>query len=274
VTVLSDAPTRASRPAPQVSDRRRPLLIAAAIVIGLGGLLLYFACRSDMWLDEALSVNIARLPLSDLRQALKHDGAPPLYYVLLHVWTGVFGTGDLAARSLSGLCMAVAVVVTWFAARRFGGTRVAWLAAIVMLANPFAIRYATETRMYALEILLVAAGIVAFQRMLDSPTVGRAAVFGVLVALSIYNQYWAFYLVGVVIVALVWMLWRDVHRVAARRLLIATAIGLVTFVPWLPTFMYQRAHTGTPWGKAILPGLPIAYTLRDFAGGSLLQVDL
>ena len=183
MTVLSDAPTRASRPAPHVSDRRRPLLIAPAIVIGLGGLLLYFACRSDMWLDEALSVNIARLPLSDLRQALKHDGAPPLYYVLLHVWTGVFGTGDLAARSLSGVCMAGAVVVTWFAARRFGSTRIAWLAAIVMLANPFAIRYSTEARMYALEILLVAAGILAFQRMLDSPTVGRAAVFGVLVAL-------------------------------------------------------------------------------------------
>ena len=56
-----------------------------------------------MWLDEALSVNIARLPLGDLHDALKHDGAPPLYYVLLHVWTGVFGTGDVAVRSLSGV---------------------------------------------------------------------------------------------------------------------------------------------------------------------------
>src|SRR5262249_58871918 len=119
----------------------------AAIVIGLGGLFLYFACRSDMWLDEALSVNIARLPLSDLREALIHDGAPPLYYVLLHVWTGVLGSGDLAARSLSGLCMAGAGVLTWFAARRFGGGRGAWLAAIGVLADPVAIPYATEVPM-------------------------------------------------------------------------------------------------------------------------------
>ena len=53
----------------------------------VGGLFFYFYTRSDLWLDEALSVNIARLPLVDLHEALRHDGAPPLYYVLLHFWT-------------------------------------------------------------------------------------------------------------------------------------------------------------------------------------------
>jgi hypothetical protein len=42
--------------------------------------------------------------------------------------------------------------------------------------------------------------------------------------------------------------------------------GLV-FVPWLSTFLFQRAHTGTPWGTAQFPGVPLGYTLRDFAGG-------
>ena len=63
-----------------------------------------------------------------------------------------------------------------------------------MLANPYAIRYATEARMYALEMLLVACGIVAFQRASRTPTLGRArgvrarrralAVHAVLVVLS------------------------------------------------------------------------------------------
>ena len=33
---------------------------------------------------------------------LRHDGAPPLYYALLHFWIDVFGLGNLAVRSLSG----------------------------------------------------------------------------------------------------------------------------------------------------------------------------
>src|ERR1700675_5090736 len=61
------------------------LILAVAGVIAVGVALRFFA-RSDLWADEVLPVNIARLPLSELREALKHDGAPPLYYALLHAW--------------------------------------------------------------------------------------------------------------------------------------------------------------------------------------------
>jgi hypothetical protein len=36
----------------------------------------------------------------------------------------------------------------------------------------------------------------------------------------------------------------------------------------VPTFLYQRAHTGTPWGTRVLPGIPFGYTLRDFSGAA------
>jgi uncharacterized membrane protein len=122
--------------------------------------------------------------------------------------------------------------------------------------------------MYALEMLLVACGMVALQRALEAPTLGRLTVFGLLVGLLLYTQYWAFYLVPVVGVLLLFLGWRGANRDAARRSLIALAIGVATFLPWLPTFLYQRAHTGTPWGTAVLPGIPLGYTLRDFAGGA------
>jgi uncharacterized membrane protein len=268
VTTDSDAPARdADQPSPERGPYRT-LLIIGMIAVGVMALGFYLYTRSDMWLDEALSVNIAHLPLSDLHGALKQDGAPPLFYLALHLWMGAFGTGNVAARSLSGACMIGAVIATWFAARRFGGTRVAWIAAVLMAINPYAIRYATEARMYALEILLVSCGIVAFQRAIESSSIGRLAVFGVLVALFIYTQYWAFYLLVTLGVLLVWMAWRGEHQRAARRLLVATALGIATFLPWLPTFLYQRVHTGTPWGTPVLPGIPLGYTLRDFAGGA------
>src|SRR5262249_36258018 len=164
-------------------------------------------------------------------------------------------TSDEAVRALSGACMLGAVVATWFAARRIGGTTLAWIAAAVMLSNPYAIRYATEARMYALIVLLVAGGGLAFQRMVESPNVGRAAVFGLICALALWRQYWSFYLLAVVVVLPAWMVWRNVHRTAAQRMLIAAAIALVAFLPWVPTFLFQAKHTGTPWGTAILPSI-------------------
>ena len=274
MTALSDAPAReATQPLPLPEPRPR-LLIGAGIVVLVGGLFFYFSTRSDLWFDEALSVNIARLPFSDLHEALRHDGAPPLFYVLLHLWTAAFGTSDVAVRSMSGVFMLGAAVAIWFAARRLGGRQLAWLAAMIMLANPYAIRYATEARMYALEILLVACGIVIFQRVVDRPTYPRAALFALVVALALYTQYWSFYLLPVVGVVLVWMIWRDRDRDAARYLLVATGVGVVAFLPWLPTFVYQGMHTGTPWGTAILPALPFGYTLRDFAGGAGYGIEV
>lgn len=253
--------------APSRAPQSRPLVIGVVAVVAVGVLLRLYTA-SDLWLDEALTVNIARLPLGELHGALKMDGAPPLYYVLLHLWTAVFGVSDVAARSLSGLIAIATLPLAWLAGRRAGGRVTGWCALVVIASSPYAIRYATEARMYALEILLVFAGIIAFRRALERPTATRAASVGLIAALLAYTQYWSFYLLAVVFVLLVVMAGRGPHRVAARRMLVAVAIGGIAFGPWVPTFLYQSAHTGTPWGEAVLPGIPIGETLRDFAGGA------
>ena len=77
--------------------------------------------RSPLWLDEALSVNIARLPVGDLLEALRHDGHPPLYYLLLHYWMEVVGEGDVAVRALSGIFAVASLPLAWVAGRRLAG---------------------------------------------------------------------------------------------------------------------------------------------------------
>jgi len=254
---VPDTPARASI---ALDDERLKRVYPALVAAVVAGAAVFFTwTRSDMWLDEALSVNIARLPLGDLRAALERDGAPPLYYALLHVWTGAFGDGDLAARSLSSTFAFGALVATWFAARRFGGSRMAWIAVVVTAANPYMMRYATEARMYVVEIALVACGIVVVYRALDRPAMGRLALVGLVTALLVYTQYWAFYLVGVVGLVLV----------VTRRwpVVVAVGAGVLAFAPWLPTFLSQREHTGTPWGDPVLPGTPIGETFLGFSGG-------
>ena len=52
-------------------------------------------------MDEALSTGIASHSLSAIPGVLRHDGSPPLYYMLLHVWMSVFGPSETATHSLS-----------------------------------------------------------------------------------------------------------------------------------------------------------------------------
>lgn len=265
------APARAGAAGAPPWPRSAVVALVGAVAVGSG---LAFVARSGLWLDEALSVSIARLPLGSITDALRQDGAPPLYYLLLHLWTAVLGTGDLAVRSLSAVCFLGTVVAVGFVGRRLAGAEVAGLAVLVFATSPYALRYATEARMYSLVMLIVTGGILAFLRAWARPTAGRLATFAVLVALALYTQYWCFYLVGTVGALLLGAWWRDRAAPAPRRLLAATVIGGLAFVPWLPVFLWQAAHTGTPWGTPVLPPLPVAYTVRDFAGGSPLELDL
>ena len=71
----------------------------------------------------------------------------------------LFGTGDVAVRSLSGLFSVAALPLAWIVGRRRGRLAAGLAHASGVLAMaPFALRYATETRMYSMVMLLVLAG--------------------------------------------------------------------------------------------------------------------
>ncbi len=272
--VASEAPARATSPpdgaGPAEDTSPARWVVAAAVLVIVAGIVLRFATRSDLWLDEALSVNISRLPYGDIPEWLRHDGAPPLYYFMLHAWTDVFGTTDFAVRSLSGVLSVATFVPMWFAGRRIAGRAGAWIAVVILAASPFAIGFGSETRMYSLVMLLVTVGYLAVRRLLERPSLGRQAVVALITGLLLYTHYWSFYLIAVVAALLIWQAWRGSdadRRHAARAALVALVAGAITFLPWIPTFLYQSQHTGTPWGDPIFMTASFAFALRDFAGG-------
>lgn len=238
-----------------------PRWASAGVAVAVAaGVVLRLYTASPLWLDEALTVNIARLPLRDLVEALKHDGAPPLYYVLLHGWMRVFGDGDTAVRLLSALFGIATLPLVHRMASRRGGRTAAAAALVLIATSPFAIRYATEARMYALVALLVSVGWLGLAAVSERVTLPRLALVAVAAGLLLLTHYWGFYLVGATVVALA----------VARRWHAAAAIvagSVVLFAPWAGAFAYQLQHTGTPWGTPPGPVEVAFTTLVDLGGG-------
>jgi mannosyltransferase len=271
-------PRRAPAPADRADDRRRTATavlgappLTALLVVGLvaAGVVLRFLTRSDLWLDEALSVNIARLPVGDLLDALARDGHPPLYYLLLHGWMEVFGEGDAAVRALSGLLSVATLPVAWVAGRRYGGRVCATAVLVVVATSPFALRYATEARMYSLVVLLVLLGWLAVGDALADPRPLRLGAVALVSGLLLLTHYWTGYLVATVAGLL---LVRAVRRAGPDRrtslaVLGAVLGGGVLFLPWLPTFLDQLGDTGTPWGGPSRPAEVLTEGLIDIGGG-------
>ncbi|HSP37965.1 MAG TPA: glycosyltransferase family 39 protein [Frankiaceae bacterium] len=253
-------------------------LVLVALTIGIG-IVLRFATNSHLWLDEAITIEIARRSVPALFAALRHDGAPPLYYLLLHFWTAVFGGSDIAVRALSGVLSVATLPVAWVAGRRvarvaaaFGhversSTHRAGTAALLLFAtSPYAIRYGSETRMYSLVVLLVLLFGLAVARALEQPRWGRWIPLTLATAALAYTHYWTFLLLSTVAVFLLLQSRRRVlYREPCRKALYAMLAASVLFVPWLPTFVFQMLHTGTPWAPKVQAQV-LLDTIFDWAG--------
>src|SRR5438270_1282723 len=251
--------------APGRSDRRAVALTVAVAVVVVVGVALRFLTSSHLWLDEALTVNIAKLPLSRIPAALRHDGSPPLYYLLLHWWIAAFGAGDIAVRALSAIFAIATLPLIWLAGQRLGGRRVAVAALVLLAASPFASRFATEARMYSLLGFLAVAGYLFLQRFMERRSLGDGAGLAVVTGLLLLTHYWAIYLLATVSLMLIVRAWR-LRDWKALAPLGAMAAGGVLFLPWLPGFAYQLKHTGTPWAN--LPTFnAVVDTVRSWAGG-------
>ncbi|HEX4979351.1 MAG TPA: glycosyltransferase family 39 protein [Acidimicrobiales bacterium] len=244
-------------------------LRAVSILAVLAGVGLRAWTRSPMWLDEALTVNIASVGLDDLRTALERDGAPPLYYLLLTGWRNLAGDSDTALRLLSALFSVATLVVVHRIGRRRGGATVATAAVVLLAVSPYAVRYATEARMYSLVALLVSLGWLALDHVLERPAARSLFALGLTAGLLLLTHYWGFYLLAAVGVALAVIAW----RVASRRRSALLAMGAIAagcallFGPWIPTFLSQLRHTGAPWGEPPDPVAVAFTTLVDFGGG-------
>jgi hypothetical protein len=274
-------------------------LVAAAggLVIALG-VLLRFWTPSPMWLDEALTVNISRQPLSVIPSLLRHDGAPPLYYVLLHLWMKLFGTSDLGARSLSGVIGVLSLPAAWAAGYQVGsqswrpalsgahgasvsspgeagalgqndatsGRRVAWTTTLLVASSPFAVYYDTEARMYSLVILLSALGVLAYVAVLRRPSLWNALGLATMTCGLEYSHYWALYLVAIAVLGTAWRARSGTKARSFRVALLAFGVGTCAFAPWVPTLLFQLRHTGTPWATPA-DFTALVYTFTQFAGG-------
>src|SRR5215469_1614460 len=89
---------------PDWLERQPGWLTAGGVIVIFSALSLFLRTRylsGQFWMDEGLSVGISSHSLSSIPGVLRHDGSPPLYYLMLHVWMSVFGSSETSTHTLS-----------------------------------------------------------------------------------------------------------------------------------------------------------------------------
>jgi hypothetical protein len=297
MTAVQEPAAGIREPRPRPKDTPGWVRAGIAMVIAVG-VVARFVPRGPLWLDEALSANIAELPLGRIGEALRRDGHPPLYYWLLHLWGSLVGSSPWALRALSGLLGVATLPLAYLAGLRVGGRprrtepagawdapevrarHTAWAAVTLLAGLPFAVRYSSETRMYALVMLGVLAGYLLVCAHLDRPRWTTLAAATAVGAALLWTHYWSMWLLGATGVVLAGVAvtahrhGNRTRRTAAVGLLGGLAVAGLSFLPWLPTLLYQSAHTGTPWGEPVRPAAIGVLGMIYLVGGPVAEPQL
>jgi len=281
-TTVAPPPTRGI---PRVFDVREPRWFQRYPAwVTTGGFLLVLVAISafirtryitgQFWMDEAITTGIASHPLSAIPGLLRHDGSPPLFYLLLHFWIRLFGGSEGATHALPLLFGLLTIPVGYWAGSSLFGRRAGLYAATLFAFSTWLTEYAQETRMYELMGLL---GIIATAAFIHAFVFRRRKyliVFAVTEALMLYTHAWGIFFGLGAAVALI-PIWLDSEdrRGIVRDGAIAFGGAVVLFLPWLPNFMYQAGHTGAPWAPPPRFGAPVLLS-RDLLGGDRISVGL
>ncbi len=147
--------------------------LAAVLLAGLA-LRLPGLGSQPMWIDEAASLGIGRLPWSViLVEFARVEASPPGYYLLAAIAERIAPDSLLALRLVSAIAGALVSVPVFLALRAEGEIRAAWIAAIFLALAATLIRLSVDARCYALLTLCLALGFQAALALARAARTGR-----------------------------------------------------------------------------------------------------
>jgi uncharacterized membrane protein len=195
------------------------MLIALVLrVKGLGA--------TDIWLDEANSWNVARLPWGAMINNLRSSPLGPLYFVLLKFWMLIFGDSEAALRAPSLIASVLAIPVAYTIGARVFSRRAALLGAALLTLSPLQLYFAQEARMYMLLTFFAALYFLAYLRWRDA-TSGPGALVWYVVAGTVmaYTNIISATLILALNIDAFWLLAQRWRRELKGEMHVAAAVG-------------------------------------------------
>ena len=243
---------KSSRIVVKIEEVKANLLVLALLLSALALRLVGITSQS-FWFDEGWTSWAIGRSWTEMFRLLASDNHPPLYFVCLRLWAGIFGRSDLALRGFSALAsLATAAAVFWLGA--LWDRRMGLAAGLLAALSPPLVIYGQEARMYSLVTLLIALATCFLARLADSQEIKWLWAYSVSMAAALYTHHFAWLAFGAHWALAMWLL-RE-----RRKLAIFPAVVLALYLPCLPLTIHQvEIARGMAWR----PKVELSDMLKD-----------
>lgn len=205
--------------------------------------------NQSLWLDEAIVAKVVRtIPFHLIPiQFSPGDFHPPLYYMVISLWTQIAGHSEIALRFPSILFSLVAGWYVYKIGCEIKDKTVGLWAAAFFLFNPLIIYYSQEARMYMMATALLSIALYYFVVMMKELKISNLQfknvlffnLFSALAMLTFYGS--AFFIAGMIVsYFLIVPKGRDLRKRGFWIRFFYLSIGLFVALAILSPLLYQQ----------------------------------
>ena len=265
---MSTAASAGARPGKPIREELVLAVLAAIAAATVLVLRIASARGLPLTLDETFTAVItSQSNLADFVREARRDVAAPLYYTFL--WLLPHASSDVGLRlpSWAFIIGASLLPLIWRIPGQQRASAIAW-AALLFLWLPGAI-FATQARPYALFFLVATAQTIAFARLVDRPSLGRAFAWTACASLTMLTHY-----MGASLGLAQGLLLLATLRMDALKLwpsIILLLVPIVETVTHLQVLSSVASGDANWWPQVTLANLP-AYTMYGFGAFGLLAL--
>ena len=127
---------------------RAPFWLALFFSLLALGLYSSLAFHNNILYDESYQMALNRHSITGMVRLAVYDYHPPLYDIMLHIFTGIFGDSLAVCRIFSVLSLVCLVILAFYPVRRIFGMKTSVIFSLFLLVFPCMFYSALEIRMY------------------------------------------------------------------------------------------------------------------------------
>ena len=159
------------------SDKENKRWFWLTVIVLLAAILRFYDLGGESyWFDEVIMLDVAKQDLWTILQGSR----PQIYVILAHFWLEVFGTSEVATRSLSALAGVISIPLMYAVGKQIFDNKVGLISAFLMAISQFQIYYSQDFRYYSFFTLMTLCSFYFFLTFLEN----RKVIYFVFYVLS------------------------------------------------------------------------------------------
>lgn len=219
-------------------------LIAWIVIMVAGTVLMFLGnTHESLWYDESYTGALVNHSIPEIYNITGGDSHPPLYYMLLHIVTLIFGNTVFVLRAFSAIGVAALAALSIGPVRRALGNRFALIFAVITFALPISLAMAQEARMYTWAAFFVTGSALWGYLGYKEGRLRDWILFGVCTLAAAYTHYYA--LLAVVMICAILLVMMLTGKKKMLPFLCTVGAAIVLYIPWIIKLAAQASRVAS-----------------------------